>query len=297
MFTNPDFMLSARFAQLLNTVFVTLMYSAAMPLILMFAVVNFLVVFWVDKFLLLRSSRLPPSFDHTIADSAVAMLPLAALLHTAFAIWMYGHPLVFPSESIDGESGWALYIEWYDTFEQSSGMALEQTIRQRMATSATILLSLLFVAIWLALTVNAAVQAFGTTLEKVEAVVTAAGGEKWETCTSKCFAILRRCCLSSYRAGSRAAKTVGTFTHNEHQMLSSKLLTTYDPRANPDYRDVWREMTGKGEEDQEPCEARVVQEPPSGNRDQEQPLHTVVLPDIEGYGDVLVEFRAQPRRQ
>jgi hypothetical protein len=62
-FTPPDFELAARCGELLNTVFCTMIFAPGCPILLWFCFVNLALVYWCDKFLLLRISMRPPAWD------------------------------------------------------------------------------------------------------------------------------------------------------------------------------------------------------------------------------------------
>merc|ERR1712194_624164 len=47
-------------------------------------------------------SSIPPAHDSTIAQSVAFLLPFASLLHIGMALYMLGHPIVFPSAQVVG---------------------------------------------------------------------------------------------------------------------------------------------------------------------------------------------------
>jgi len=101
-YTNPPFDIAERYARALVTVFVTLTYSSGLPLVILFAIVHFLVTYWVDKLILLRGSRRPPAFDARMPLQASTILLYAGPLHLLVATWMYSHGCTFPSDEILG---------------------------------------------------------------------------------------------------------------------------------------------------------------------------------------------------
>mmetsp|Transcript_115523 Transcript_115523/g.333733 ORF Transcript_115523/g.333733 Transcript_115523/m.333733 type:complete len:739 (-) Transcript_115523:521-2737(-) len=103
LYTNPEFDMAARFAQLLTTVYVTLAYSAGMPALYAFACLYMGFTFWADKILLLRCSKRPPAYDTQMPQGAAQLMLYAVPLHCVFAIWMYGQPCTFPSNPLGGD--------------------------------------------------------------------------------------------------------------------------------------------------------------------------------------------------
>mmetsp|Transcript_14020 Transcript_14020/g.40351 ORF Transcript_14020/g.40351 Transcript_14020/m.40351 type:complete len:1010 (-) Transcript_14020:416-3445(-) len=98
LYTNPEFDMAARFAQLLNTIFVTVTYSAGMPALYIFCCFYMWFTFWADKIVLLRCAKRPPMYDTQMPRKAVTIMFFAVALHCVFAIWMFGQPCTFPSK-------------------------------------------------------------------------------------------------------------------------------------------------------------------------------------------------------
>jgi hypothetical protein len=99
-YTGPEFRLSARYSQLLQTVFTTLLFSSGIPILLPVAVVAFFVSYWVDKIMLLRWYRTPPHYDTSLGRAMSGMLPYGLLLHIAFGAWMYSNRAIFNTEEL-----------------------------------------------------------------------------------------------------------------------------------------------------------------------------------------------------
>jgi hypothetical protein len=91
-----DFHLHIRFAQMTNTLSVTLLFSAGLPLLLPLVSVWMFVAYWVDKYLLLRYYRTPPRYGTEVAQRMLKLLLYPLLAHLAVAIWMLGNPHLFP---------------------------------------------------------------------------------------------------------------------------------------------------------------------------------------------------------
>lgn len=103
LFTNPDFDIKAKYAQLLTTVFVTMTYNSGMPLLNVFACFYMLFMYWADKIVLLWGSRRPPLYDAQMGKEASGLMLYAVAIHCVFAIAMFGQPCVFPSPPEGGD--------------------------------------------------------------------------------------------------------------------------------------------------------------------------------------------------
>lgn len=102
LYTNPPFDIASNFAQLLTTVFVTVTYSAGLPLLNLFAAAYMLVTYWTDKTVLLWGSSRPPAYDTQIPKDAAEVMLYAVPLHCMVGVWMLGQPCTFPSNPLGG---------------------------------------------------------------------------------------------------------------------------------------------------------------------------------------------------
>ncbi|CAD7963011.1 unnamed protein product [Amoebophrya sp. A120] len=100
IFKPPAFEYSARCGAVLNTLFTTLLFAPGMPLILLFALGNFLLCYLADKFLVLSFCKRPPSYDEKVIKTMISWLPYAFLLHAVMGVWMLGNQEVFPSDRV-----------------------------------------------------------------------------------------------------------------------------------------------------------------------------------------------------
>jgi len=102
LYTNPEFDMAARYAELLNTIYITLAYSSGMPVLNCFACLYMFFTFWADKTVLLWGSRRPPAYDTQMPKQASQIMLYAIPLHCALAIFMLGQPCTFPSNPLGG---------------------------------------------------------------------------------------------------------------------------------------------------------------------------------------------------
>ncbi|OQR84185.1 hypothetical protein ACHHYP_13738 [Achlya hypogyna] len=99
LYRGPEFDLATRYSQVINTIFITLLFSSGMPLMLLIGLGSIIATYWTDKFTFLRVVRSPPQYDGRIADVVGSMLPYAILLHALFGIWMYSNSSIFQTEA------------------------------------------------------------------------------------------------------------------------------------------------------------------------------------------------------
>ena len=86
----PDFDLSGRFASIMNTMTITLMFCGGLPMLMPLAAISFGITFWLDKWMLLRYYRKPAAIDGQLLSMGLHQLWLGLGAHLAFTVWMYG---------------------------------------------------------------------------------------------------------------------------------------------------------------------------------------------------------------
>jgi hypothetical protein len=74
---------------LLTYVFVTMLYSGGLPLLYPISAAYFGVTYWVDKYLLTKFYRKPPTYDTKLAKSALYWFKWAFVLHFICAYHMF----------------------------------------------------------------------------------------------------------------------------------------------------------------------------------------------------------------
>mmetsp|Transcript_31998 Transcript_31998/g.57369 ORF Transcript_31998/g.57369 Transcript_31998/m.57369 type:complete len:1201 (+) Transcript_31998:143-3745(+) len=97
-YVQPEWTLSLRVAETLVIVYCVMFYSGAFPLLYIFGALYCLLAYWVDKWTLLRGSRVPPQYTKTAIEFAVELQPYAVLGHLAITMWVYGKQELMPSD-------------------------------------------------------------------------------------------------------------------------------------------------------------------------------------------------------
>lgn len=95
LYTGPEFMIELRYARILTVIFVCLFYSAYVPLLYVTAFATIFVIYWMDKFYLLKVCQIPRTLDRKLHTMVRHTLVLAVLLHLGNAVWAYGQTEVF----------------------------------------------------------------------------------------------------------------------------------------------------------------------------------------------------------
>lgn len=108
-YEGAEFVMSVRYGEILNIVFVTMTFSAGLPVLVPLAAVSFLQHYLTDKFDFLRVSKLPPSYSTTLAQGAAEVVAYAAIGHLLFAVWANSYHRMDPDPFVHGLVG--AYLE------------------------------------------------------------------------------------------------------------------------------------------------------------------------------------------
>ena len=100
LYSGPEFILDGRYAEILNLVFVAFTFSPAIPVLYFVALANLMVLYWVDKFLILRVTIRPKKLSEKLEQTVVSVLMWSILPHLLMAVWIYGSPKIF-NENLD----------------------------------------------------------------------------------------------------------------------------------------------------------------------------------------------------
>jgi hypothetical protein len=88
LYYGQEFEIEARAAYIGVALLVTMMYSAGLPILTLFALMNFALSWYIDKWLLIKEYARPPMYGPAIPKILVNLLPLGTFIHMAFGIFM-----------------------------------------------------------------------------------------------------------------------------------------------------------------------------------------------------------------
>lgn len=105
VFTGPEFDISSRTSLVLTSIFSCFLYSGGMPMLNMVCFCILFVIYWTDKFLILRHYRKPPVYSEMIYKRLGYYLPFCVIFHCGFSLYAYGSQSIFPTEYREDELG------------------------------------------------------------------------------------------------------------------------------------------------------------------------------------------------
>ena len=88
-----------KYAAILTTVFVTLMYGYAIPMLFPIAAFTFLNYYIVDKLLITYFYQKPPVYDDKLNTAALSLMKYAPLFMMFFGYWCMGNKQIFNNQA------------------------------------------------------------------------------------------------------------------------------------------------------------------------------------------------------
>ena len=101
MYVGPEFSLDARLAQIVAFTWTTFTYSSGLPIMYIITAVNFSIIYWIDKTLLLRFYRTPKNYDELSINFSLGQLYYAFLFHFVIGSLVYSNDQILTSSSDD----------------------------------------------------------------------------------------------------------------------------------------------------------------------------------------------------
>lgn len=83
----PNHEVHVKYAEVLNVVFVTVMYGPGLPILYVIAVIHYFIYWNVARYSLVYKLQLPPSMDYQLTKNCLQLLKLAPLLYLYNAYW------------------------------------------------------------------------------------------------------------------------------------------------------------------------------------------------------------------
>lgn len=114
----PEFSLDARLAQVVAFVWVTFMYSPALPSLFIITAVNFCIIYWIDKTLLLRFYRTPKNYDELSINFSLDMIKnYTFIFHFFIGVLVYSNDKILSGsdDEVTAGSNSIFSLERYNT--------------------------------------------------------------------------------------------------------------------------------------------------------------------------------------
>lgn len=104
LYLGPEFVVEVRYATALTLAFVCVVYASTMPFMYLIATAGYTLMYFVDKYYLLRISRLPNALSPELSLNVTRLIYIAAMMNLCFGIWGFSNYTLFsPDLIIDKE--------------------------------------------------------------------------------------------------------------------------------------------------------------------------------------------------
>eukprot|EP00347_Sterkiella_histriomuscorum_P019608 403340984 len=95
VYSGPEFLIEVRYAQVMTSIFITMIYSSGMPILYLVAMTQFFMMYWVDKFLFIKVYKNPPRYGIELSDISRKVLMYSVLVHLCFGFYIYSNSSIF----------------------------------------------------------------------------------------------------------------------------------------------------------------------------------------------------------
>jgi len=101
LYMGPDFILDFRYTQILTMTFVCFFYSGGMPFLYITTLLQLIVTYFYDKFILLKASKIPVNYDEKLESIIRPTFYIIIVLHLIVSVAMFGnHQMSSDNETI-----------------------------------------------------------------------------------------------------------------------------------------------------------------------------------------------------
>jgi len=105
MYIGPQFHLETRLSQIIELVWVTFMYSSGLPILIILTTFNFAVIYWLDKWLLLRFYAKSKNYNEKFSKSVINELKFTFVFHFYFGRLTYANSDILNQSGSSSDDG------------------------------------------------------------------------------------------------------------------------------------------------------------------------------------------------
>jgi len=95
LYSGKDYVIHFKYSNILNIVYVTMLYGIGMPILFPVAAFNFLNQYICERYILAYEMKQPPALDDRLTKNALEKLKYAPLMMIFNAYWMLGNKQIF----------------------------------------------------------------------------------------------------------------------------------------------------------------------------------------------------------
>ena len=100
LYSGQDYVIHFKYSNILNIIYVTMLYGIGMPILFPIAAFNFVNQYICERFILAYEMKQPPCLDDRLTKNALGKLKWAPLLMLLNAYWMLGNRQIFNNKIV-----------------------------------------------------------------------------------------------------------------------------------------------------------------------------------------------------
>mmetsp|Transcript_21614 Transcript_21614/g.20737 ORF Transcript_21614/g.20737 Transcript_21614/m.20737 type:complete len:411 (+) Transcript_21614:2041-3273(+) len=100
LYSGPIYFIHYKYSTILNITFVTFMYGLGIPMMWPIAVIQYLVLYIVEKLMIYYSYRQPPMYDNKLNDRVLGIMTWAPVFLCSFGYWMVSNLQLISNDNI-----------------------------------------------------------------------------------------------------------------------------------------------------------------------------------------------------
>lgn len=98
LYSGGEYVTHFKFANVLNVIYVTMMYGIGMPMLFPVAAINLLNQYFCERIIIAYCMKQPPALDNKLVQNCIRMLKWAPLLMLMNGYWMLSNNQIFKNE-------------------------------------------------------------------------------------------------------------------------------------------------------------------------------------------------------
>lgn len=98
LYGGKDYVIHFKFSNILNILYITMMYGIGMPLLFPIATFNFLNQYLAERIIVAYHMKQPPALDDKLINNCIRMLKWAPLLLLGNGFWMISNQQIFENK-------------------------------------------------------------------------------------------------------------------------------------------------------------------------------------------------------
>ena len=98
LYSGPEFLIHYKHSFILNTIFVTMLFGPAIPVLFPITLMTLIVFYLHERFMIAYLYRRPPMYDESINKNTIYLLSLSPFCYAISASWFFSNQQIFKNK-------------------------------------------------------------------------------------------------------------------------------------------------------------------------------------------------------